>query len=330
MPAATAPAIAGVDGMKLRLANCLSPLTGASGRQRLAIVNYHRVLPEADPMHPNSPTRDTFRWHMAVLARHMNVLSLERALTLQARGQLPDRALCITFDDGYADNAEIAYPILREFGLSATIFVATAFTAGGMMWNDAIIEFFRIAPLGSSHRINGELYSIGETADSRRSTAAMVIRDIKHLPQHQRQDVVARLLASAPAEHPSLMMNAEQLRSLDPSVVTLGAHTVNHPILQSIDAQQAAFEIAESRRVIEDVCGYPVRLFAYPNGVPGRDFSPAHVELLRQFEFSAAVTTERGVASPGCDRYLLPRFTPWDKTPLRFLLRLLENYRRVK
>ncbi len=310
------------------ITTALARATGANGRQYLAMVNYHRVLAEADPMRPNSPTQATFRWQMQLLAGHMNVLPVELAVTLQAKGQLPDRAICITFDDGYADNATVAYPVLRDLGLPATIFVATAFTAGGIMWNDAIIEFFRDAAAGT-YTINGVRYNLQEEVESRRRCATEVIHGIKHLPQQQRQLIVDELVASASSTTAPPMMNAEQLKDLDPALITLGAHTVNHPILESIDDRQATDEISRSRQVIEQISGRPVNLFAYPNGVPDRDFSARHVAMLREQGFLAAVTTRKGVASPTCDRYLLPRFTPWDKTPLRFLTRLLENYRHA-
>ncbi len=306
----------------------ISPIVGASAQQRLAIVNYHRVLPDTDLMRPNSPTRAVFQWQMQLLADCMNVLPLDEALQLQARGELPHRAVAITFDDGYADNADIAYPVLKELGLSATIFVATAFSTGGIMWNDAIIEFFRDADPGI-YTVNGSDYRLGDAPDERRATIAALIRDIKHLPQAERQQLVNQLVAGHVSDLSPLMMNADQLRSLDPACITLGAHTVNHPILESIDDEQAAFEIRQSKQTIEQITGRPVTLFAYPNGVPGTDFSQRHVQLLKQSGFSAAVTTQRGVAGTNCDRYLLPRFTPWDKTPLRFLIRLLENYRRA-
>jgi hypothetical protein len=68
-----------------------------------------------------------------------------------------------------------------------------------------------------------------------------------------------------------------------------------------------------------------VRLFAYPNGKPGRDYSREHVDMVRELGFEAAVSTAWGVGHAASDPYQLPRFTPWDKTPGRFALRLLHN-----
>jgi 2-methylisocitrate lyase-like PEP mutase family enzyme len=72
--------------------------------------------------------------------------------------------------------------------------------------------------------------------------------------------------------------------------------------------------------------GRRIDLFAYPNGRPGRDYAPEHAKLVRELGFKAAVSTSWGAARSGHDLYQLPRFTPWDKTPLRFVLRLFRNY----
>ena len=108
---------------------CSSAVDAAAGR-RLSILIFHRVLPRPDPLFPDEIDAAQFDRLMALVAGGYNVLSLGRALPLLATSQLPPRALVITFDDGYADNAEIALPILRRHGLVATFFVASGFQIG--------------------------------------------------------------------------------------------------------------------------------------------------------------------------------------------------------
>jgi hypothetical protein len=69
-----------------------------------------------------------------------------------------------------------------------------------------------------------------------------------------------------------------------------------------------------------------VRLFAYPNGKPRRDYLPQHPQLVKRFGFEAAVSTAHGAAMAGSDRYQLPRFTPWDRGEVRFSLRMAQNF----
>src|SRR6185295_12429728 len=98
-----------------------------STRGRLLILTYHRVRPEPDGLITDNAHAAGFRRQMQVLARAFAVLPLIEAVERMLAGTLPSRAVCITFDDGYADNAEVAAPILADFGLPATFFIATGF-----------------------------------------------------------------------------------------------------------------------------------------------------------------------------------------------------------
>ena len=79
---------------------------------------------------------------------------------------------------------------------------------------------------------------------------------------------------------------------------------------------------------MEEIVGTPVNLFAYPNGKPGEDYTGTHVRLAKEAGFSAAVSTAWGAASPGCDVFQIPRFSPWDRSAWRYGLRLAGNLRR--
>src|SRR5690242_1236069 len=113
---------------------------------RLSIFAYRRVLPHADTLFPDEGDAESFDRHIEQLAGCFNVIPLFDAIRGLNRGTLPPRAACITFDDGYADNVEIALPILQKHGVHATFFVASGFLDGGRMWNDTVIELVRCAP----------------------------------------------------------------------------------------------------------------------------------------------------------------------------------------
>jgi peptidoglycan/xylan/chitin deacetylase (PgdA/CDA1 family) len=293
----------------------------------LSILIYHRVVPEPDPLVPDAVCAEEFDWQLAVLNRWFAVLSLREAAARLRNGTLPVRAACITFDDGYADNATVALPCLRRRGLSATFFVATAFIDGGRMWNDSVIETVR--------RVRGDTLdarSLGlgmlsvSSIDLRRQAIASLLAAIKYLPPEERQGRVDELGAQASGElPPDLMMTAEQVRYLHASGMDVGAHTVSHPILASLDSDRAGKEIHECKNQLEAITGARVSLFAYPNGKPGRDYRAEHVDMVKRLGFEAAVSTAWGVAHAASDPFQLPRFTPWDRTPGRFLVRLMHN-----
>ena len=125
-----------------------------------------------------------------------------------------------------------------------------------------------------------------------------------------------------------LMLTSDQLIELRDSGMAIGAHTVSHPILALLSHAQARQEITESRDRLESLLGQPVPLFAYPNGKYGTDYKDEHVRMLRSLGFSAALTTTPGAARATTDPWQVPRFTPWDRTRLRFGLRLVDNFRR--
>lgn len=314
------------------LARFLLPLLSAGGlRNRLSILIYHRVLAQQDLLFPEESHAEIFDQQMELLATVFRVMPLNEAIEGLRSGKLPSRVACITFDDGYADNAEIALPILKRHGLPATFFVATGFLDGGRMFNDTVIELIRRAPGDTI-----DLGSIGlgqfpvETSAQRRQTIFQLLDKLKYLPLEERQSMVEAILALVPVDLPrNLMMTASQVRELHSAGMEIGGHTVSHPILTQMENSAACADIATGKEMLEDIICAPVRFFAYPNGKPGTDYLPDHVRMVRKLGFDAAVSTAPGAASKSSDVYQLPRFTPWDRGAVRFTLRMAQNMFRT-
>lgn len=298
---------------------------------RLSLLIFHRVHPVIDPMLPTEVDATRFDRICRWLARWFNVLPLDQAMVLRRQGALPTRALSITFDDGYADNHDVALPILRAQGLTATFFIATSFLDGGRMFNDTVVEAVRNA---RSERIDpAEWFDDAEalplvSLDDRRRAAASIIGRVKYLPVQRRQEVVDALARRLGATLPDgLMMRSAQVSSLYRAGMQIGAHTQTHPILRGVSREQVRAEIEGSRRVLEGLVDARVGLFAYPNGKPDVDFDAQAVDVVQSLGFDAAVTTVRGAAGPQTNPLLLPRHTPWEHDRLRFGYRLLETLR---
>ena len=126
--------------------NLISP---AGERGKLSVLIYHRVLAAPDSILYGEIDAMRFEVCMELVAAEFNVLPLGEACSRLVRGALPARAVCITFDDGYSDNEQIALPILKRLGLPATFFVATGFSNGGIMFNDGVIEAVRHSAEGT-------------------------------------------------------------------------------------------------------------------------------------------------------------------------------------
>ncbi|MEO8345266.1 MAG: polysaccharide deacetylase family protein [Betaproteobacteria bacterium] len=311
-----------------KVASLVSP---AGARARLSILIHHRVRPAVDSFNNWDIPADEFDVQMRLLATHFSPLPLAEAVERLASNSLPPRSVCVTFDDGYADNAEIALPILAKHKVPATFFIATGYLDGGRMWNDTVIEAIRVLPaatLDLKHWGLG-LFSFN-TEDSRRAAIAAILPALKYLPGPEREARAAHLgqLAGI-ADQTKLMMREDQVRELHGAGMEIGAHTVTHPILLNAAPGDARREIVESGRRLQNIVRAPIRTFAYPNGKPGVDYAPEHVQMVRNAGYAAAVSTGWGVATARSDEFQLPRFTPWDRTPGRFMLRMIRNMRNV-
>ena len=303
-------------------------LGDAVAAPRLSILIFHRVLPQPDPLFPDEMHARRFDRLMAMVKRAFSVVTLGQAVALHASGGLPRRALAITFDDGYADNAEVALPILQRHGLPATFFVATGFLDGGRMFNDTVIECLRATPV---QRIDLSDWGLGLcelcTPASRRQAIDALLPKVKYLSLADREHFLRRLLllAAEPVLPANLMMRSAQVVQLHRAGMEIGGHTVNHPILHVLADADAETEIMRGRARLQSLIDASVDVFAYPNGKPGRDYDSRHVEMVRRLGFKAAVSTSPGVATLGAHHHELPRFSPWDRQPARWLARLLQQ-----
>ncbi len=296
-------------------------------KQRLSILTYHGILPGHDYMRPLEPTLATFDWHMELLSRYFNPLSLSEALSRMRYGELPERAVCITFDDGYANNVVQALPVLKRWRVPATVFIATNFLNGGRMWNDSVLEALRVVDdtKFDLQELGLDVYDI-DGLHKRRVAAEAIIREIKHWPPEKRSQAVEMIESRVGSLPCDLMMTDQQVRELSENGVEIGAHTKSHPILSTLSQDESKQEILGSKTYLEALLGQKVRHFAYPNGRPGIDYSIEHRDMVEAAGFESAVSTHWGVASKTSDRWQLPRFTPWDQVPLSFMVRLLMNY----
>lgn len=305
-------------------------LSPAGSRARLSILIYHRVCESPDPIFPHQVTRQTFDQQMRLLSRTFNVIPLPEAILRLQAGTLPARAACITFDDGYADNVEIALPILKRHRLHATFFIATRYLNGGWMFNDIVTESIRQFP-GES--LDLEPIGLGRhetaTVEQKRKAILDIIARIKYLPPDERDGRAAGVRETAGVTlGDSLMMTSGQLRKLFDAGMEIGGHTHSHPILARLGAEEAEQEIRLGKQILESELGHDVRLFAYPNGKPNIDYLPPHVDLVRKAGFLGAVSTSWGGATSPHDIYQLPRFTPWVMGTHRFIPMMLMNLLR--
>lgn len=310
-------------------------LSPAGAKGRLTVLIFHRVLPQPDPLMPDEMDAARFDALLGWVKSWFQVLPLDEAARRLKDGSLPARAAALSFDDGYADNHDVALPLLRKHGLPCSFFVATGFLDGGRMWNDTLIESIRgtsLATLDLRGLQDAQGRDLGQLAldpepPARRAPLLRLIERVKYLQPEPRLACVQTIAERAEARLPDdLMMSSAQVKGLYDAGMQVGAHTVSHPILATLTPAAAADEIDRSRAVLQGILGDKVGLFAYPNGKPGTDYLPdVHPGIVRELGFDAAVSTRWAAAQRSDDVFQIPRFTPWDRGSLKFGLRLARN-----
>ena len=308
-----------------RIGNIISP----QGKQaELSILIYHKILAERDMLFPGEVTANTFNKQLIELKKVFNIIPLAEAISRLTRDTLPARAVCITFDDGYADNATIALPIIQEHGLNASFFIATAYLNGGRMFNDTIIHAIRHSrePWADLSKLQLGRHNL-DSFESKRQAIGDILKVVKYLPLGERETLANELLSlltDEPAPN-NLMMSTSQLKILYDAGMTIGGHTAHHPILAKLSKEASLQEIAEGKEELEGILGDKIRYFAYPNGLPGVDYSEQHVNIVKHLGFKAALSTRWGTGNRFSDIFQLPRFTPYSNSLLKFTPMLFKN-----
>lgn len=295
----------------------------------LAILVFHRVAPARDPLRVRTGTVDEFRGQMGVLKRFFRPVSISEGLRLLAAGRLPERSVAVTFDDGYADNARLALPVLQELGVPAAFFIATGYLDGGRMWNDTVLEAVRRIPPGRYDMPELGTRPLELLSEAGRQPLALaLLKDLKHLEPSRRTAAAEALASLSPEPLPQdLMMRSEDVRALVDAGMEVGGHTRTHPILRLLGDREAEAEIRGGIDDLRVITGRPVTLFAYPNGRRGEDYGDREVAILERAGISAAFVSNRGITTSRSHRLQLPRLNPLHRTPLRFGYALWRAYR---
>jgi len=258
-------------------------------RRGVRILEYHRVTNCYDEQIRFSLSQllvseDTFKRQMEHLSKRCEIISLDTFVCFIQRGiELPSNSVVITFDDGYRDNYTVAYPILREYGISATFFLTTDYIGTDQVfWWDRVACLLNKAEVQVVSSSNSEqLYTSGLLREVNGAIAAPptkkrelireVILLIGKLDEERRRlliaDLAGKLMISADedAKRYNPMLSWEEVREMKEHGMSFGSHTRTHPILTDL-SQQARDEISGSKNEIERNLGITVTCLAYPGG----------------------------------------------------------------
>jgi peptidoglycan/xylan/chitin deacetylase (PgdA/CDA1 family) len=289
------------------------------------ILYYHRVNDDNDPFFPAISTK-LFEAEMQFVSKRYKVVSLAEMLRVLAGGST-EPVLAITFDDGYQDNYHQAFPILRRYGLPASIFLTTEpIDSREPLWFEQLAlavkktaknsieleidsprRFWLRSQAEKLESIEGIFGLLREASDSdRRQWLSRILRQLAVEGDRDRNDK---------------MLTWDQIRCMEKCRIDFGGHTVTHPFLSRMSGEQVTWEVSECKRRMEDELQLPVLHFAYPNGRE-KDFGSWNREVIRKAGYQAAVTTIWGQNYNSTDPMELRRGGPWETTPAAFAYKL--------
>jgi len=291
-------------------------------REDLRILAYHRVLEVADPdafvfdLNEISASPDQFREQMRLVKRRYNPISFHELIAATDAGRpLPPRPLIITFDDGYDDNYHVAFPILRELGLSAMFFVSTGHIDTGKPYAyDWLVHMVCRTP---ATRLQVDELAFDQPLPAslagRRVLARELLFHLKALDATTQAAVIARLgdlWGMQPQVHAQCRpMTWDQLREMHAAGMEIGSHGVYHHILAKLSPADMAVEVSESMRTLAREIGAPIEVLSYPVGGPD-SYNEQVIEATRQAGFRMACNYVTGVNRlPATARYELQRLS---------------------
>jgi peptidoglycan/xylan/chitin deacetylase (PgdA/CDA1 family) len=292
-------------------------------RRHLPIVMYHGVVEQPLPMDCwHMLARSEFESQLEWLARRYRVLPLEEALQRLYAGTLPPRSCALTFDDGYANNHDVAFPALRRLGLPATIFLVSGHVGGeDPLWPDRL--WLSIAGNGPSH-LDLEGWGLGvyalEDARDREGAYVRLVTRLKAVPARRKDEVLRfveaqRSWPAAPVPQAFRLLDWTQVQALSSSgLVTFGAHTLTHEILSQQEDAEVEAAIRDSHAALCRRLARAPSVFAYPNG-RAVDFDARARDAVRKAGIPFALSTVKGLAHLDADPFALPRVSVGRGTP---------------
>lgn len=241
---------------------------------------YHRIANTEDDFWNISVSQKHFEEQIKWLSENYPIIKSTDDFT-----KITKPSFVITFDDGYADNYDIAFPILEKYGVPATFFISTGMLDGYTFWWD-------------------ELYRLSCSHDE--SFIRQMHSELRKLSHNQRREELMKLDNNSKIDTSDVLckgMTSEQLvRMAESDDITIGAHTVTHSSLANLTKDEQINEIKGSVSYLEKLLNRRVTSFSYPLG----DYDEATIEILRSIGISKAFTVAGGLVGKG-DELRIPR-----------------------
>jgi peptidoglycan/xylan/chitin deacetylase (PgdA/CDA1 family) len=284
------------------------------------VLTYHRV--GANRYGFKNVSADTFRSQMRWLKEYCRPIHPDELRQAAATGARHRPAVLVTFDDGYLDYLDIAYPILRGLRIPAVNFISTHFAdTGAPFWWDQIDLALRTTRRTQVSLPWSPTQSVALDAPGRTAVAREARRYIRSRPDAERDETLDALLGALDLSRDAIacerqVMNWSEIRQVLEFTV-IGGHTHTHPLMSRVDKPGLERETDMCRQRIRAELGFEPTLFAYPGGA----FTPQAKEVLARHGFEVAFSSVQGVNDATTDWLEVRRMhAPADSEQLPFVL----------
>lgn len=285
-------------------------------RRCLSVLTYHSVVKKPLPFYDWSfLDAAVFRQQIEYLKKYFTVLPLSQAFDLLKRDALDGPTAVITFDDGFQNNFDVAFPILREFQAPSTIFLATDLIGSDRtVWFTRLLLALQATPC-KNLQWNGGDYPLNGQAQLVESSAHLQAA-LKKFPATRLEDELTRIELflsgtsnpKVPKDSPFRMLDQAAIANMvDSRLVEFGAHTCGHTILSRLTPSEKSAQISDSVLRVEELTGQKCLSFAYPNGAPS-DFDSESQHLLQAAGIRAALTMVPGPNRPTTEALEIHRY----------------------
>jgi len=287
------------------------------GMNQCYVLPYHMIVKTKNGFYPETDIHE-FENQIKHVVRHYKIVTLNEIIGRMRNREPLRRYLAITFDDGFRDNYENAYPILKRYDLPATIFLTTGYVETGKIpWFIRVRYMFKETKrIELKVNLNGQSRVLPLGTQRERYAASQII--MNHLMGCGSKEIMDTVEAISQEleignfnEINDLMLSWKQIREMSKNSILFGGHTITHPILSKIPLNNAEEEIKGSKEIIESETGQSVRTFAYPFGKKDH-FREEITKILGRHDFIGAVTTEKGRNNPNTNVFEINRSFPWE------------------
>jgi peptidoglycan/xylan/chitin deacetylase (PgdA/CDA1 family) len=262
-------------------------------REEGAVILYgHRVSGDEEGFLEGLAPR-YFAAQVEYLLRHHRFMALSTLVAhINEKKPIPMRSVVLTFDDGFRDNYFHAFPVLRRFGIPATVFVTTGCVSTGRLPWSQRLGFILQATEASAVQVDSSdaPLVLGRTAGRWRAYGVLKSR-LRRMPAATREEMLDSLEHRLGVQTPlDRMLTWEQIKEMRGAGIEFGAHTVTHSLLGEIEPAEARWEMEKSLSDVQEHAGPESRAFAFPGG----STSASLVQLAKDVGFSSAFLPGQG------------------------------------